>query len=534
MTKRQLFVTSALPYANGIIHLGHILEQIQTDIFVQFQRLIGNECYYLCACDAHGAAIMLSAEKDNLLPQDLIDKTYHDHLSDFKRFGIYHDIYHTTHSEENLTLVHDIYHKLKSAGKFKEEKITQLYDVQKNMFLADRFVKGKCPKCHAHDQYGDNCEKCGSTYLATELIEPYSVISGTQPILKESIHLFFKLSECQNFLKEWCSVDKLQTESFNKINEWLNSDLTDWDVSRDVPYFGFEIPDYENKYFYVWFDAPIGYLAAIKKFCESKSIDFYTALNSFELHHFIGKDILYFHALFWPAILKYSDYPLPDKIVSHGFLTINGEKMSKSRGNFISAKQYLNTNVSPDFLRYYFASKLGNHIQDIDFNVDDFVHKVNTDLVNKYINIAARCAKFLENGCLVEVGNSTLLNKITIQADEIKSLYHQNEYSKAIRLIMFLVDEVNEYIEQRKPWILSKENDPSLAMVCSEIINAFWLITGYLSPVLPETSRKVANFLNVEQVQFQNGCLGNRVIKEYKHLLNRIDVENFKKYLFES
>ncbi|MBP6561971.1 MAG: methionine--tRNA ligase, partial [Neisseriaceae bacterium] len=434
-TKRKILVTSALPYANGSIHLGHMVEHIQTDIWVRFHKMWGNECHYICADDTHGSPVMLAAQRRGITPEALIDEMRAEHLADFTGFHIGYDNYYTTHSEENFTFSKEIYKTLKANDKITTRTIEQLYDPEQNMFLPDRFVKGECPKCHSKDQYGDNCEVCGTTYRPTELINPYSAITGATPVLKESEHIFFRLSDCEAYLKEWTSgsttlvngqvQDHLQAQGRNKMQEWLEGGLQDWDISRDAPYFGIEIPDAPGKYFYVWLDAPIGYMASFKNHCDRHGIDFdeyFKPDTTTEMYHFIGKDILYFHALFWPATLKFANLRAPTSVFAHGFLTVDGAKMSKSRGTFITAKSYLDCKLNPEWMRYYIAAKLNSHIEDIDLNLEDFISRVNSNLVGKYLNIAARAAGFISkrfDGHILDMGHSDLLAQLTVASDGI-------------------------------------------------------------------------------------------------------------------
>lgn len=543
MTQRKILVTSALPYANGSIHLGHMVEHIQTDIWVRFQKLRGHQCHYCCADDTHGTPIMLAAEKQNLTPEALIEKVHAEHLADFTGFYIGYDNYYSTHSPENKAFSEEIYRALKANGKIESRVIEQLFDPEKNMFLPDRFVKGECPKCHAKDQYGDNCEVCGTTYSPTELINPYSAVSGAAPVLKESEHFFFKLGECADFLQEWTSGTNalgkphLQPEALNKMKEWLGegeeTSLSDWDISRDAPYFGFEIPDAPGKYFYVWLDAPVGYMASFKNLCDRIGLDFdefFKADSQTEMYHFIGKDILYFHALFWTAMLKFSGYRTPSGIFAHGFLTVDGQKMSKSRGTFITAKSYLDQGLNPEWMRYYIAAKLNSKIEDIDLNLNDFIARVNSDLVGKYVNIAARASGFIAKrfeGRLKDVSDSALLAKLTAQSEAIAEQYENREYARALRDIMALADIVNEYVDANKPWELAKQEgqDARLHEVCSELINAFAVLTAYLAPVLPKVAENAAKFLNLDAITWANTrqTLGEHAINKYEHLMQRVE-----------
>lgn len=541
---RKILVTSALPYANGSIHLGHMVEHIQTDVWVRFQKLRGNECHYCCADDTHGTPVMLAAQKQGIAPEDMIAKVREEHLADFTGFFIGYDNYYSTHSPENKQFSQDIYRALKANGKIESRVIEQLFDPEKQMFLPDRFVKGECPKCHAQDQYGDNCEVCGTTYSPTELINPYSAVSGAKPELRESEHFFFKLGECADFLKAWTSGNNphdgkphLQAEALNKMKEWLGegeeTTLSDWDISRDAPYFGFEIPDAPGKYFYVWLDAPVGYMASFKNLCDRIGVDFdeyFKADSQTEMYHFIGKDILYFHALFWPAMLHFSGHRAPTGVYAHGFLTVDGQKMSKSRGTFITAKSYLEQGLNPEWMRYYIAAKLNSKIEDIDLNLQDFISRVNSDLVGKYVNIAARSSGFIAKrfeGCLKDVADSALLAKLTAQSEAIAECYESREYAKALRDIMALADIVNEYVDANKPWELAKQEgqDERLHEVCSELINAFTMLTAYLAPVLPKVAENAAKFLNLEAITWANTreTLGKHAINKYEHLMQRVE-----------
>ena len=541
---RKILVTSALPYANGSIHLGHMVEHIQTDVWVRFQKLRGHECYYCCADDTHGTPVMLAAQKQGIAPEDMIAKVREEHLADFTGFFIGYDNYYSTHSPENKQFSQDIYRALKANGKIESRVIEQLFDPEKQMFLPDRFVKGECPKCHAQDQYGDNCEVCGTTYSPTELINPYSAVSGAKPELRESEHFFFKLGECADFLKAWTSGNNphdgkphLQPEALNKMKEWLGegeeTTLSDWDISRDAPYFGFEIPDAPGKYFYVWLDAPVGYMASFKNLCDRIGIDFdeyFKADSQTEMYHFIGKDILYFHALFWPAMLHFSGHRAPTGVYAHGFLTVDGQKMSKSRGTFITAKSYLEQGLNPEWMRYYIAAKLNSKIEDIDLNLQDFISRVNSDLVGKYVNIAARASGFIAKrfeGRLKDVADSALLAKLTAQSEAIAECYESREYAKALRDIMALADAVNEYVDANKPWELAKHEgqDERLHEVCSELINAFTMLTAYLAPVLPKVAENAAKFLNLEAITWANTreTLGEHAINKYEHLMQRVE-----------
>ena len=541
---RKILVTSALPYANGSIHLGHMVEHIQTDVWVRFQKLRGHECHYCCADDTHGTPVMLAAQKQGIAPEDMIAKVREEHLADFTGFFIGYDNYYSTHSPENKQFSQDIYRALKANGKIESRVIEQLFDPEKQMFLPDRFVKGECPKCHAQDQYGDNCEVCGTTYSPIELINPYSAVSGAKPELRESEHFFFKLGECADFLKAWTSGNNphdgkphLQPEALNKMKEWLGegeeTTLSDWDISRDAPYFGFEIPDAPGKYFYVWLDAPVGYMASFKNLCDRIGVDFdeyFKADSQTEMYHFIGKDILYFHALFWPAMLHFSGHRAPTGVYAHGFLTVDGQKMSKSRGTFITAKSYLEQGLNPEWMRYYIAAKLNSKIEDIDLNLQDFISRVNSDLVGKYVNIAARASGFIAKrfeGRLKDVSGSALLAKLAAESDNIAEQYENREYARALRDIMALADAVNEYVDANKPWELAKQEgqDERLHEVCSELINAFTMLTAYLAPVLPQTAANAARFLNLDAITWANTreTLGEHAINKYEHLMQRVE-----------
>ncbi|EGZ51009.1 methionine--tRNA ligase [Neisseria wadsworthii] len=544
---RKILVTSALPYANGSIHLGHMVEHIQTDIWVRFQKMRGHECYYCCADDTHGTPVMLAAQKQGIKPEDMIAKVREEHLADFTGFHIGYDNYYSTHSPENKAFSEQIYLALKANGKIESRVIEQLFDPEKNMFLPDRFVKGECPKCHAKDQYGDNCEACGTTYSPTELINPYSAVSGATPVLKESEHFFFKLGECADYLKEWTSGSTelsdgriqphLQAEALNKMKEWLGegeNTLSDWDISRDAPYFGFEIPGAPGKYFYVWLDAPVGYMASFQNLCDRIGLnfdDYFRADSKAEMYHFIGKDILYFHALFWPAMLKFSGHRAPTGVFAHGFLTVDGQKMSKSRGTFITAKSYLDGGLNPEWMRYYIAAKLNSKIEDIDLNLNDFIARVNSDLVGKYVNIAARASGFIAKrfeGRLKDVSGSKLVQQLAAERDNIAADFENREYAKALREIMALADAVNEYVDANKPWELAKQEgqDARLHEVCSELINAFKILSIYLAPVLPKVAERTAAFLNLDGLRWTDAATvlpEGHAINKYEHLMQRVE-----------
>ena len=585
---RKILVTSALPYANGSIHLGHLVEYIQTDIWVRFQKMRGNTCHYVCADDTHGTPIMLRAEKEGITPEQLIARVWQEHYDDFAAFHVAFDNYGSTNSNETREFSQGIYRTLKTNGLVEVRSIEQYYDPVKNMFLPDRFIKGECPKCHAKDQYGDNCEVCGAAYAPTDLIEPYSAVSGAKPELRNSDHYFFKLSagSCQQFLREWTRSGALQPEAANKMQEWLGAEgenkLTDWDISRDAPYFGFEIPDAPGKYFYVWLDAPVGYMGSFKQLCNKSSLtptlprgqrestlpspagggaggegtplnfdDYWKQGSDAELYHFIGKDILYFHALFWPAMLQHAGYRTPTKLFAHGFLTVNGEKMSKSRGTFITASSYIEHVKNTEYLRYYYAAKLNGSMEDLDLNLDDFVARVNSDLIGKYINIASRSAGFISKrfegklaahallakcastsglaGKLVEdFPDKNLLEVLQDSAEQIAEMYEARDYSRATRTVGTLLDLINAYVDATKPWELAK--DPSnvqwLQGVCSVALQAFRIITIYLKPVLPQLAKDVEAFLNVGELHWQDALTllpDGHTINAYQHLMTRLD-----------
>lgn len=530
--KRQILVTNALPYANAALHLGHILEYTQTDVWVRFQRMRGNECYYLSADDAHGTAIMLKADEKGISPEQHIADMRAIHEADFKGFLISVDNYHTTHSDENRAFSELIYNRLNDNGHIATREITQAFDPEKNLFLADRYIKGTCPKCHTDDQYGDNCESCGATYAPTDLINPVSAISGATPIEKASTHYFFKLPEFTQFLQDWTRSGVVQPEVANKLGEWLDSGLQEWDISRDAPYFGFEIPNAPGKFFYVWLDAPIGYIATFKNLCDREGMDFNHYWNEdsdTELYHFIGKDIINFHALFWPAMLKSAKFRTPTKICVHGFVTVNGKKMSKSRGTFINARCYLD-HLDPEYLRYYYASKLSSSVEDIDLNLEDFQQKVNSDLVGKVVNIASRCAKFVANGndgiLSSRIENPALWAQVSGAAGKIAEYYENRDYSKAIREIMSQADAANEYIAAKEPWKLNKDatKKQEVQDICSLGINLFRVLLTYLKPVLPSMSDAGEKFLNdsLSWASVTEPLLDHK-INTFKPLMQRIE-----------
>ncbi|HEY9018422.1 methionine--tRNA ligase [Thiomicrospira sp.] len=543
---RKILITSALPYANGPIHLGHLVEYIQTDIWSRFQKQRGHNCIYVCADDAHGTPIMLRAQSEGITPEALIARVSQEHQQDFAGFNIAFDQYHSTHSEENRHYSSYIYNLLKANNHISRKTIKQFYDPEKNMFLPDRFIKGTCPKCGTHDQYGDNCEACGATYAPTELVDPKSVISGATPIQKDSEHLFFELAHFEAMLKEWTQGGHLQSQISNKLNEWFESGLQNWDISRDAPYFGFEIPGEDNKFFYVWLDAPIGYLASFKKYCDEHELDFdeyWREDSQTELYHFIGKDIVYFHALFFPAMLTGAGFRKPNAIFAHGFLTVDGAKMSKSRGTFIMASTYLK-HLEPEYLRYYFATKLNSRIDDLDLNLDDFVQRVNSDLIGKVVNIASRCAGFVTkrfDGKLNQAWSpeaQALFRQFADKAEPIAELYEKREYAQAMRDIMALADKANEYIAETAPWVLAKQEgkDAELHESVSVGLNLFRSLMIYLAPVLPETSIKAREFFNETDWSWSKAKtpLMNHEIQTYKALLTRLDMAQVEKMLEDS
>jgi methionyl-tRNA synthetase len=535
MSERKILVTSALPYANGPIHLGHLVEYIQTDIWVRFQKQLGNPCYFVCADDTHGTPIMLKADREGITPEQLIAQVGKEHLADFTEFGVAFDNYHSTHSEENRTFSSLIYERLRDAGHISSRTITQAFDPVKNMFLSDRFIKGECPKCGAHDQYGDSCEACGATYAPTELKNAVSTISGAKPVDKDSVHYFFNLADFTDMLRTWTSAGHLQPEVRNKLAEWLDGGLQQWDISRDAPYFGFEIPDAPGKYFYVWLDAPIGYMASFKNFCNKQNLnfdEFWAQDSNTELYHFIGKDIIYFHALFWPAMLSGAKFRTPTAIFAHGFLTVNGEKMSKSRGTFITARTYLD-HLNPEYLRYYFAAKLSAGVDDIDLNFDDFSQRVNSDLVGKVVNIASRCSGFIskrfENTLSTNCSEPALFQEFINANESIAEFYEAREFGKAMREIMALADKANQYIDEKKPWLIAKQegNEAELHDVCSMGINLFRLLASFLKPVIPALAAEVEIFLNINPQVWPviTQPLLNHVINDFKPLMTRVEAD---------
>jgi methionyl-tRNA synthetase len=567
---RKLFVTTALPYANGPFHIGHIMEYVQADIWVRFQRLRGHRVTFVCADDTHGAPIMLMAEKEGVTPEELIGKIAESHRRDYQRFGISWDNFHTTHSEENRELSSEIFASLSEAGFIETKTIEQFFDPVKGMFLPDRYIKGECPKCGTPDQYGDSCENCGAVYAPTDLKNPYSTLTGAKPVLKKSEHFFFRLSDprCVEFLREWTQDGRLQPEVANKVKEWLEGGLNDWDITRDAPYFGIEIPGSPGKYFYVWLDAPIGYLASLKNFLAKKGQDFdkYLADKNLEQVHFIGKDIIYFHTLFWPAMLKFAGRKVPDNVYVHGFLQLAGEKMSKSRGVSVSPQKYLDLGLNPEWVRYYLAAKLNARVEDMDFNPDDFIARVNSDLVGKYVNIASRAAGFIAKrfgGALTEEPLSagrelkhkmrgalaapaapaaeddqapSILFEVRSFADAIAADYDAREFSKAIRQVMFLADRVNQYVDEQKPWEIAKESgqDAALQWFCTLYLELFRILTIYLKPVLPQMAADVEEFLAIKPLDWEDVATplkpGHKV-QPYKHLVSRIDPKQIDQLL---
>jgi len=543
--KRHILITYALPYANGSIHLGHMVGYIQADIWARFQQLRGHSCYYICGDDAHGTPIMLRAEKQGITPEELIAQMGQEHRTDFADFAIAFDNFYTTHSKENQELAGSIYQRLQSGGFITEKTISQAYDPVKGMFLPDRYVKGTCPRCKTADQYGDNCEACGATYQPTELIDPISAVSGATPIQKKSKHYFFNLPAFEKELHAWTRSGALQPEVTNKLDEWFKAGLNPWDISRDAPYFGFLIPGTTDKYFYVWLDAPIGYMASFKEWCsrhpDVSFDDYWQKDSTYELYHFIGKDIMYFHTLFWPAMLSGAGLRTPNAIYAHGFLTVNGQKMSKSRGTFIKARSYLN-HLPADCLRYYFATKLNSRIEDLDLNMQDFLGRVNSDLVGKWVNIASRCAGFLaknfNNQLASELDQPELFAEFSNKSDEIAALYENREFSAAMREIMLLADKANQYIDNKKPWILAKDPAqlPLVQRICTLGINLFRVLSLYLKPIFPHTTLKIETFLNAGPLTWEIApqALLNQPLQPFNPLLQRIEQEQINAMLEEA
>jgi methionyl-tRNA synthetase len=544
-TPRKILVTSALPYANGPIHIGHMLEHVQTDIWVRFQKMRGHNCLYVCADDAHGTPIMLRARQEGITPEALIARVAEEHQADFAAFRVGFDNYHSTHSPENQFCANTIYERNRDGGHIARRTITQAYDPVEQMFLPDRFIKGTCPKCGAEDQYGDNCEVCGASYSPAELINPVSAVSGAVPEQRESDHYFFQLADFDQMLRGWTGGGHIQNEVANKLDEWFEAGLQAWDISRDAPYFGFEIPDHPGKYFYVWLDAPIGYMASFRNLCERTEglefDDYWAAGSDAELYHFIGKDILYFHTLFWPAMLHGADFRTPSAIYVHGFLTVDGAKMSKSRGTFIKARTYLD-HLNPEYLRYYFAAKLGPGVDDIDLNLEDFAARVNSDLVGKVVNIASRCAGFIskrfEGRMASQVAEQSLFNDFVVRGEAIADHYEKREFSRAVREIMALADRANQYIDEMKPWVVAKEagKDAELQSICSDGLNLFRLLIGYLRPILPGTAEMAEAFLQVEALTWDRLAtpLTGHVIGKFTPLMTRVDPKQIEAMLEHS
>ncbi|PVV19522.1 MAG: methionine--tRNA ligase [gamma proteobacterium symbiont of Ctena orbiculata] len=544
---RKILITSALPYANGPIHIGHLVEYIQTDIWSRFQKMRGHQCLYVCADDAHGTPIMLRARQEGIEPETLIARVAQEHQADFADFRVGFDNYHSTHSPENQVCANTIYERNRDAGHIAKRTITQAYDPVEHMFLPDRFIKGTCPnpKCGADDQYGDNCEVCGSSYSPAELINPVSAISGAVPEQRESDHYFFKLADFETMLKEWTGGGHVQNEVSNKLDEWFEAGLQEWDISRDAPYFGFEIPDHPGKYFYVWLDAPIGYMASFRNLCDrTEGLDFdeYWAKGSeTELYHFIGKDIIYFHTLFWPAMLHGAGFRTPSAVYAHGFLTVDGAKMSKSRGTFIKARTYLD-HLNPEYLRYYFAAKLGSGVDDIDLNLEDFAQRVNSDLVGKVVNIASRCAGFItkrfEGKLTDQVTEQALFDEFNTAGETIAGHYEKREFSRAVREIMALADRANQYIDEQKPWVVAKEDgkEAELQAICSDGLNLFRLLIGYLRPILPGTAEMAEAFLQIEPLTWDqlDTPLTGHSIGKFKPLMTRVDPKHIEAMLEHS
>lgn len=543
-TERKMLVTSALPYANGQLHLGHLVEHIQTDIWVRTHKMLGIECISVCGDDAHGTPIMLKAEQLGISPEALTTQIMTDHQKDFRGFAIHYDCYHTTHSPENQELASMVYERLQANGDIIKKTISQAYDPEKNMFLPDRYVKGTCPKCGALDQYGDNCEVCGATYAPTDLLNAVSVISGAKPIEKDSEHYFFNLPHYESLLKEWTKSGHLQIEVSNKLEEWFAAGLKQWDISRDAPYFGFPIPGTLDKYFYVWLDAPIGYMASFKKYCEleGQSFDeFWDKESKTELYHFVGKDIVYFHALFWPAMLSASGHRMPTAIYTHGFLTVDGQKMSKSRGTFLEVGTYLN-HLNPEYLRYYFAAKLNGRVDDLDLNFDDFTSRVNADLVGKVVNIASRCAGFIskkfDNKLSQQLSEPKLYDELVSARETVIEAFVARDYARAIRHIMECADKVNQYIDASKPWVLAKDEErlPEVHAICSMGIHLFRVLMTYLKPVLPLMAESSERFLNCAPLNWDSvktPLLGHQ-IDNFQPLMTRVEREKIDAMLEET
>ncbi|MGE6380540.1 methionine--tRNA ligase [Shewanella baltica] len=542
-SQRKILVTSALPYANGPIHLGHMLEYIQTDIWSRYQKLRGHECHYICADDAHGTPIMLKAQQLGIAPEDMIAQVNKEHQQDFADFNVAFDNYHSTHSEENRLMASDIYLKLRDNGYIKSKSISQLFDPEKSMFLPDRFVKGTCPKCKSPDQYGDNCDSCGATYSPTELINPKSAVSGATPVMKDTEHFFFDLPAFEGMLKEWTRSGALQVEMANKLDEWFEQGLQQWDITRDAPYFGFEIPDAPGKYFYVWLDAPIGYMGSFKNLCakrpELSFDDFWGKDSTAEVYHFIGKDIVYFHSLFWPAMLHGSGYRQPNSVYAHGYVTVNGAKMSKSKGTFIKARTYLD-HLDPEYLRYYYAAKLSSRIDDLDLNLEDFAQRVNSDLVGKLVNLASRTAGFITkrfDGKLAKINDTTLTEAFLAKQDVIADFYESREYGKAMREIMALADIANGFVADAAPWQMVKHDDQQEAahQVCSNALNLFRILVTYLKPVLPRLAQDVEAFFQLPLTwDALSQDLAGHEIAPFKAMMQRVELDKVNAMVADS
>ncbi|MBP6521130.1 methionine--tRNA ligase [Shewanella sp.] len=542
-SQRKILVTSALPYANGPIHLGHMLEYIQTDIWSRYQKLRGHECHYICADDAHGTPIMLKAQQLGIAPEDMIAQVNKEHQQDFADFNIAFDNYHSTHSDENRVLASDIYLKLRANGYIKSKSISQLFDPEKSMFLPDRFVKGTCPKCKSPDQYGDNCDACGATYSPTELINPKSAVSGATPVMKDTEHFFFDLPAFEGMLKEWTRSGALQVEMANKLDEWFEQGLQQWDITRDAPYFGFEIPDAPGKYFYVWLDAPIGYMGSFKNLCDKRPElsfeEFWGKDSTAEVYHFIGKDIVYFHSLFWPAMLHGSGYRQPNSVYAHGYVTVNGAKMSKSKGTFIKARTYLD-HLDPEYLRYYYAAKLSSRIDDLDLNLEDFAQRVNSDLVGKLVNLASRTAGFITkrfDGKLAKINDTTLTEAFLAKQEVIAEFYEGREYGKAMREIMALADIANGFVADAAPWQMVKHDDQQEAahQVCSNALNLFRILVTYLKPVLPRLAQDVEAFFQLPLTwNALNQDLAGHEIAPFKAMMQRVELDKVNAMVADS
>ena len=539
---RKIVVTSALPYANGPIHIGHLVEYLQTDIWVRFQKMCGNQCLYFCADDAHGTPIMISARAAGISPETLIEQMHKEHRADFNGFYVEFDNYYTTHSDENRRFSEQIFNSLNKAGSIVKRNVEQAYCEKCGMWLPDRYIRGTCPRCKAQDQYGDSCEVCSGTHRPTELINPKCAACGTEPVRRESEHYFFKLADYEPQLKQLITEGYVQVSAAKKLDEWFNAGLKDWDISRDGPYFGFKIPGEENKFFYVWLDAPIGYMASAKNYCDRNNFDFDEVWNSneYELYHFIGKDIMYFHALYWPAMLMVAGFKTANKLFIHGFLTVNGEKMSKSRGTFVKASTYLKF-LNPEYLRYYYASKLTAGIDDIDLQVDDFINKINSDLVGKLANLASRSGPMLTKNLAGQLGrldgrSRELVDKLTAAKEQVIQSYESLNFAAAARTITALADDANRYVEQNQPWVTVKTDLEKTRTILTAVINAVRILTIYLKPILPKYAQKVEEFLNVDELKFADveTVLENHKISEFKRLVERIDKSEVNAMMEES